>query len=81
MCMLCKCKMIKNSFTTHVVNYSNSVIIIKNVPCEECEQCGEIFYTDEVAEQLEKLVEAAMVFYRIFLLSTIQKLRDQYLKF
>lgn len=49
----------KNSFTTHVVNYSNSVIIIKNVPCEECEQCGEIFYTDEVAEQLEKLVEAA----------------------
>ncbi len=51
--------MIKNSFTTHVVNYSNSVIIIKNVPCEECEQCGEIFYTDEVAEQLEKLVEAA----------------------
>lgn len=40
-------------------NYSNSVIIIKNVPCEECEQCGEIFYTDEVAEQLEKLVEAA----------------------
>ena len=51
--------MIKNSFTTHVVNYSNSVIIIKHVPCEECEQCGEIFYTDEVAEQLEKLVEAA----------------------
>jgi hypothetical protein len=50
--------MIKNSFTTHVVNYINSVII-KNVPCEECEQCGEIFYTDEVAEQLEKLVEAA----------------------
>ncbi|MFR2155542.1 MAG: YgiT-type zinc finger protein [[Eubacterium] siraeum] len=32
----------KNSFTTHVVNYSNSVVIIKNVPCEECEQCGEI---------------------------------------
>ena len=51
--------MIKNSFTTHVVNYSNSEIIIKNVPCEECEQCGEIFYTYEVAEQLEKLVEAA----------------------
>ena len=58
MCKLCKCNRIKNSFTTHVVNYNNSVII-KNVPCEECEQCGEIFYTDEVAEQLEKLVAAA----------------------
>lgn len=51
--------MMKNSFTTHVVNYNNSVIIIKNVPCEECGQCGEILYTDEVAEQLEKLVATA----------------------
>lgn len=59
MCFRCKCKTIKNSFKTHVVNFNNSVIIIKNVPCEECEQCGEIFYTDEVAEQLEKLVDAA----------------------
>ena len=30
-----------------------------NVPCEECEQCGEKFYTDKVAEQLEKMVESA----------------------
>ena len=37
----------------------NSVIIIKNVPCEECEQCGEIFYTDEVAEHLEEMVNDA----------------------
>ena len=32
------------------------VIIIKNVPCEECEQCKEKYYTDEVAERLEQLV-------------------------
>ena len=50
MCMLCKCDTVKQSTTTHVVNYNGSVIIIKNVPCEECDQCGEIFYTDEVAE-------------------------------
>jgi len=42
-----------------VVNYKGCVIIIKNVPCEECVQCGEKFYTDEVARQLEKLVAAA----------------------
>lgn len=35
------------------------MIVIKNVPCEECEQCGEKFYTDEVAEQLEKIVDMA----------------------
>ena len=33
--------------------------MIKNVPCEECEQCGEIFYTDEVAEHLETMVNDA----------------------
>ncbi|MGN0141020.1 MAG: type II toxin-antitoxin system MqsA family antitoxin [Roseburia sp.] len=39
--------------------YNGCVIVIKNVPCEECEQCGEKFYTDEVAEQLEKMVDSA----------------------
>ena len=59
MCMLCKCDTVKQSTTTHVVNYNGSVIIIKNVPCEECDLCGEIFYTDEVAERLEEMVNDA----------------------
>ena len=59
MCMLCKCDTVKQSTTTHVVNYKGSVIVIKNVPCEECEQCGEILYTDEVAESLEEIVNTA----------------------
>ena len=57
--MLCKCDTVRQSTTTHVVNYKGSVIVIKNVPCEECEQCGEIFYTDEVAERLEEIVNTA----------------------
>ena len=59
MCMFCKNKTYIESTTTHVVNYHNSVIIIKNVPCLECEQCGEKYYTDDVAEKLEKIVETA----------------------
>ena len=31
----------------------------KNVPCEECEQCGEKYYSNEVAKQLENLVNTA----------------------
>lgn len=57
MCVLCKCNIVKKSMTTHIVNYKGSIIVIKNVPCEECEQCGEVFYSDEVAEQLEKMVD------------------------
>ena len=59
MCMFCKCDSIKASVTTHVVNYDGAIIVIKNVPCEECEQCGEKYYTDEVAEKIEKLVNLA----------------------
>ena len=59
MCMYCKCKSTISSFATHVVNYKNSIIIIKNVPCEECEQCGEKYYSNEVAKQLENLVNIA----------------------
>ena len=33
--MYCKCKNMMPSLTTHVVNYKNCIIIIKNVPCEE----------------------------------------------
>ncbi len=59
MCMFCKCDTVKASTTTHVVNYNGSIIVIKNVPCEECEQCGEKYYTDEVAERLEQMVAVA----------------------
>ena len=59
MCMFCKCDTVIESTTTHVVNYNGCIIVIMNVPCEECEQCGEKFYTDKVAEQLEKMVESA----------------------
>ena len=49
----------KESITTHVVNYKDCIIVIKNVPCLECDQCGEKYYTDDVAEKLEKLIDAA----------------------
>ena len=41
MCVFCKGNTLRKSTTTYVVNYKNSIIVIKNVPCEECEQCGE----------------------------------------
>ena len=59
MCILCKCDTVKAGMTTHVVNYKGCIIVIKNVPCEECEQCGEKYYTDEVAERLEQMVNLA----------------------
>ncbi|MDO4523525.1 MAG: type II toxin-antitoxin system MqsA family antitoxin [Eubacteriales bacterium] len=58
MCMYCKCKTTKLSTTTHVVNYKGCIIVIKNVPCEECEQCGEKYYSEAVAEKLDQIVDS-----------------------
>ena len=59
MCRFCKCNSVKSSLTTHTVDYNGAIIVSKNVPCEECEQCGEKYYTDDVAEKIEKLVNLA----------------------
>ena len=57
--MFCKCNTYKESTTTHVVNYKNCIIVIKNVPCIEYEECESEFYSDDVAEKLEEMVNAA----------------------
>ena len=59
MCMFCKNTTTVQSTTTHVVNYKGCIIVIKNVPCLECDQCCEKYYTDEVAERLEIIVNTA----------------------
>ena len=47
----------KESTTTHVVDLGECLIIIRNVPCLECEMCGEIAFTNEVAGHLERIVK------------------------
>lgn len=56
-CYLCKGAM-TNSKTSYVVDLEKCVIVIRNVPCLKCEQCGEIAYTDEVAQRLEEIVNS-----------------------
>ena len=58
MCMYCKGGDFIESTTTHVVNYKDSLIIVENVPCLECDQCGETYFTDDVARRLEEIVNS-----------------------
>lgn len=55
-CFACNDEM-KQTTTSHFVDLKKCMIIIKNVPCFECPQCGEKYYTDEVAERLDEIVE------------------------
>lgn len=52
-CFYCKGSL-KYSHTNHVVNLEHGIIIVKHVPCQECVQCGQTFYGDDVVDQLEK---------------------------
>ncbi|MBR4514719.1 MAG: type II toxin-antitoxin system MqsA family antitoxin [Lachnospiraceae bacterium] len=47
-----------NTSTTFTVEYKGCIIVIKNVPCLECQICGETTFSDEVSERLEKLVNS-----------------------
>lgn len=56
-CFFCKGELTDGT-TTHVVTLDKCIVIVKNVPCTRCAQCGEAYFDDEVAQQLERIVEA-----------------------
>jgi YgiT-type zinc finger domain-containing protein len=42
---------------THAVTLEKCVIIIKNVPAHICNQCGEVYFTDDVMQNLESIFD------------------------
>ena len=55
-CFRCKGSA-EHAFKTHAVTLENCVIIIKNVSALICDQCGESYFTDEVMQNLELIVD------------------------
>lgn len=54
-CFMCKGDLIEKN-VNYVVDLENTIIIIKEVPAKVCTQCGERFYDDETAKNIEKIV-------------------------
>ena len=54
-CFYCKGN-IENATTTYMTDYENCYIIIKNVPCERCSQCGEEYLSGTTLEKIEQIV-------------------------
>ncbi|MCL2088053.1 MAG: type II toxin-antitoxin system MqsA family antitoxin [Oscillospiraceae bacterium] len=55
-CFYCK-GTLKNSITTHVIKLKSCILIIKNVPCTECSQCGMTFFDNDTALQIEQITK------------------------
>ena len=54
-CFLCKGDM-TTSATTYMTTYNNCYIIIKNVPCLKCDQCGEELINGSTLLKIESIV-------------------------
>jgi len=54
-CFMCKGRL-SDKLTTFMVDVGNCIIIVKNVPSQVCDQCGETSYNHDVMIQLEKIV-------------------------
>ena len=55
-CFYCKGNM-ADGFSNYMVDLDGRFIIIRNVPCHKCSQCGEVSYSGEVVARLEEIVE------------------------
>ena len=54
-CFMCKGNLeIKK--VNYVVDLNSTIIIIKGVPAKVCAQCGEQYFEDETAENIDKIV-------------------------
>ena len=54
-CMSCKIEEMEESKNTYFAQLPNCYVIIENVPCYRCKQCGEVYYKASVLEKIDDL--------------------------
>lgn len=56
-CFMCK-GAIEKSTTSYMTEYNGCYIIIKNVPCSKCAQCGEEYLNGATLKKIEGILES-----------------------
>ena len=56
-CMICKADYMVNDRSTYIAQLPNCYVIIENVPCRKCTQCGEVVYATSVMEKIDELLK------------------------
>ena len=56
-CLLCKSDSMEKSTSTYFAQLDNCYVIIENVPCFQCRQCGEVVYSVSVIEKIENILD------------------------
>jgi YgiT-type zinc finger domain-containing protein len=58
-CVICKTGRTQPGVTTVTLQRGNSVIVIKEVPAQICEDCGEYYLAEPEAQKVYALAEGA----------------------
>ena len=56
MCFMCKGDL-QNATTAYMTDYNGCYVIIKNVPCTQCTQCGEVYLNGVTLQNIERILE------------------------
>lgn len=56
-CMACKYGEMIEGTTTYFAQLNNGYVIIENVPCLKCVQCGEEFLSAAVADKIDNILD------------------------
>jgi YgiT-type zinc finger domain-containing protein len=58
-CVICKQGQTHDGLTTVTLERGPTTVVIKDVPAEICENCGEYYLSEEVTEKVQNLAELA----------------------
>ena len=56
-CLVCNAGSMIESKNTYFAQLDNCYVIIENVPCRKCDQCGEVVYSASVMERIDVILE------------------------
>ena len=57
-CMRCG-KPAYKSMTSEAIELGFGLLVIRNIPCYKCEECDESFFTGDVVQKIEEIVDEA----------------------
>lgn len=57
-CMSCRADNMRKGKTTYFASFSKGYIIIENVSCLKCSQCGETFFKASVMEKIDNILRS-----------------------
>jgi YgiT-type zinc finger domain-containing protein len=59
-CVICKTGQISAGTAVVTLQRGETTVVIKNVPADVCDNCGEYYLSDEMAERVLELGESAV---------------------